>query len=162
MTNADERAFTIEEVTDMDAAWPEIEPLVAGIIDYHRPWDQRPLRPNWAAVMREYMAGQCTTLLARGTGGEALGFLSGTIRTDYGIFEGIEGHIDNAFVVEHARRRGVGSALRERFEALGRERSGRDVTLDVALGNRLGDAFWRSAGYTAAMQAMRKSLEVPA
>jgi ribosomal protein S18 acetylase RimI-like enzyme len=151
-------AFTIEEVTDLDAAWPKIEPLVLGIIEYHRPWDARKLSPNWAGVMREYMQSQCTTLLARNHDGEALGFLSGTIRADFGIFEGTLGHVDNIFVVEHVRRDGIGSALCERFEAICASRGCDEVRLDVAIGNEPGNGFWRRSGYEPATQAMHKSL----
>jgi ribosomal protein S18 acetylase RimI-like enzyme len=151
------KGFVIEEVTDLDAAWPELELLVLGIIEYHKPWDRRVLKAGWAPIMREYMA-TCLTLVARESG-LAVGFLSGTVGPDVGIFEGAVGHIDNAFVIESARRRGVGQALTERFEARCRDRGANEVRLDVAEGNALGMGFWRRSGYEVTMHAMSKSLE---
>jgi GNAT superfamily N-acetyltransferase len=151
--------FEIQEITDMDAAWPELEPLILGLFDYHRPWDQRVLRPDWAAGMREYMATRCSTLLARGESGAPLGFLSGTVGPEVGIFEGVVGHIDNAFVVEEARGRGIGSGLLYRFETWCREHGAVELRLEVAHGNDLGLRFWQEKGYTTSMRAMRKPLE---
>jgi ribosomal protein S18 acetylase RimI-like enzyme len=155
------KGFVIEEVTDLDAVWPELELLVLGIIEYHRPWDQRALKSGWAAIMRDYMA-RCLTLVARNEAGKAVGFLSGTVGPDVGIFEGVVGHIDNAFVIESARRRGVGQALTEQFEARCREQGAGEVRLDVAEGNELGLGFWRRSGYEVTMHAMRKPLEARA
>jgi ribosomal protein S18 acetylase RimI-like enzyme len=155
------KGFVIEEVTDVSAAWPDLEPLVLGIIEYHRPWDQRVLKAGWAPIMREYMA-RCLTLIARNEAGEAVGFLSGTVGPDVGIFEGVVGHIDNAFVIESARRLGVGQALRRRFEARCRDYGAGEIRLDVAKGNALGLAFWQRSGYEVTMHAMRKPLEARA
>ena len=154
--------FTIEEVSDLSVAWAELEPLVLGIVEYHRPWDQRRLRSNWADIMREYMAAQCVTLLARSASGQPIGFLRGTVRADYGIFEGVEGHVDNAFVVGPMRGSGVGRSLYQQFEAICLARGTREVYLDVALDNEVGDSFWRTRGFMTAMRQMKKSLEVPA
>ena len=154
--------YVIEEVMDFDKAWPALEALTFGIIEYHRPWDNRKLRPNWSGIMREYMETQCTTLPARRPGGEAIGFLTGTIRSDFGIFEGTFGHVDNAFVVERARKEGIGRGLYDRFEGICRARGASEVRLEVATGNKLGARFWRGAGFEVQMQEMSKSLEVTA
>jgi GNAT superfamily N-acetyltransferase len=154
-----DKEFVIEEVTDFDAAWPELERLVMGIIDYHRPWDSRSLRHNWAPIMREYMEQRCVTLVAAGKESGLLGFLSGTIRSDFGIFEGTVGHIDNVFVVEQARGQGIGRGLFQRFEQMCLEQGAGEISLDVALGNDLGEDFWHQSGFGIQMYSMRKSLE---
>jgi ribosomal protein S18 acetylase RimI-like enzyme len=151
--------YAIEEVTDLDAVWPELELLVLGIIEYHRPWDQRVRKAGWAPIMREYMAG-CLTFVARDDSGRPIGFLSGTVGPEAGIFEGIAGHIDNAFVAADARGLGVGRALTQRFEAVCRAHGAAQVRLEVAVGNASGQAFWRRAGYEVTMEAMHKPLEV--
>lgn len=151
--------FVIEEVTDLDAVWPEIETLVLGIAEYHQPWDTRTLRDDWAPIMRDYMRSCGLTLLARDANGEAVGFLSGDIPTG-DIFREVIGHIDNVYLLERARRQGVGSALVSRFEAWCREQGASEVRLDVNLRNEPGLRFWARSGYTATMQAMSKPLEV--
>jgi ribosomal protein S18 acetylase RimI-like enzyme len=88
--------------------------------------------------------------------------LSGTVGPDVGIFEGVVGHIDNAFVVEGARRLGVGQALTRGFEARCRDQGAGEIRLDVAEGNSDGLAFWRRSGYEVTMHAMRKPLEARA
>jgi len=155
------KEFVIGEVTDTDAVWPELEGLVLGIIEYHRPWDQRVLRADWATRMREYMASHCFTLVARSESGAPLGFLSGTVGPDVGIFEGVVGHIDNAFVIESARRQGVGRALAERFEKRCRDEGARSIRLDVAAGNSMGFVFWAQASFVTSRFELEKRLEEP-
>jgi GNAT superfamily N-acetyltransferase len=143
----------------MRGAWADLEPLIIGIFEYHQPWDQRVFRSDWAPIMREYMASRCFTLLARDEAGAPLGFLSGTVGPEVGIFEGVVGHVDNAFVVQQSRGRGVGSALLHRFEAWCREHGAKELRLEVAHGNDLGLGFWQERGYAISMHAMRKTLE---
>jgi GNAT superfamily N-acetyltransferase len=154
-------AFVIEEVPDVVALWPELEPLVLGILDFHRPWDDRELRADWATPMREYMATHGLTLVARNTSGNAIAFLNGTVGPEVGIYEGIVGHIDNAFVLEQERSRGIGMALVERFEAWCRSRGATEIGLDVADGNVVGLGFWRRSGFKVNLHAMRKKLVMP-
>jgi ribosomal protein S18 acetylase RimI-like enzyme len=153
------KGFVIESVTDFDEAWPELEALVLGIVDYHRPWEAKTLRPKWAPIMREYMENHCINLIARSDAGEALGFLSGTIRSDFGIFEGTIGHVDNAFVVESARGDGIGRQLYQHFEAMCSEQGVVEIRLDVAEGNHLGERFWQGSGFKTQMLVMSKTLE---
>ena len=151
----------IEEVADIVAMWPELEPLVLGILDFHRPWDDRMLRPNWATPMREYMATHGMTLVARNGSGDAVAFLNGTVGPEVGIYEGIVGHIDNAFVVEHERAHGIGKALVERFETWCLGHGATEISLDVAHGNVVGLGFWQKSGFNVRMHAMRKKLVIP-
>ena len=153
--------FVIEEVANVVATWPDLEPLVLGILDFHRPWDARELRPDWATPMKEYMATHGMTLVARNNAGAAIAFLHGTVGPEVGIYEGVFGHIDNAFVLEAERSHGVGKALVERFEQWCRSHGAAEIRLDVAEGNVVGLGFWRRSGFEISMQAMRKKLVVP-
>ena len=156
---AQETHTFIEEVTDFDQRWPEIETLVLGQIDYHRAWDSRQLRDDWAHRMREFMASHGVTLLACDGAGRAVGFINGDVARDFGIFQETTGHISNAFVVDDERRQGIGIALLERFEGWCRDQGADEIRLEVAEGNDLGLSFWHKSGYTVAMHEMRKHLE---
>ena len=151
--------FVIEQVEDLDAVWPEIEALLVGIIEYHRPWDARELRPDWSPRMREYMASGCTTFLARDAAGEAVGFIEGKVTHDYGIFVETVAHVDNAFVVESHRRQGVGAQLLQRFEDWSRDQGATDLALEFAHGNDLGLSFWRKSGFEPRQLVMGKRFE---
>jgi GNAT superfamily N-acetyltransferase len=108
--------------------------------------------------MREYMASHGVTLLARDASGTAIGMLTGFVQRDFGIFEEVMGHIDNAFVYEAHRRGGVGRALLQRFEAWCRQRGATEVRLEVAQGNDLGLGFWRKSGYEPRQQVLGRML----
>jgi GNAT superfamily N-acetyltransferase len=153
--------FEIEEVRDIDAVWPEVEPLVLGIIEYHRPWDDRvpKLRADWADRMQEFMAtSKDSVLFVARQKGKAVGFVHGHVTRDWGIFTQDEAFIHNAFVQEDARRLGVGTALLSRFEAWVREQGVEVVQLHVNAGNALGQQFWSKAGYGPVEQVLGKML----
>jgi GNAT superfamily N-acetyltransferase len=150
--------FYIEEVSDLTAAWPELEPLTLGLIDYHRPWDERHLKPEWASIMLEHMKGQGLTLIARDSSGTAVGFVSGGV-SDAMIFSDMTGHIDNVFLTEAARRHGVGTKLLQRFEAWCVGHGASELRIEVNAGNEPGKRFWMRSGYSVTSLEMRKSLE---
>jgi GNAT superfamily N-acetyltransferase len=151
--------FFIQQVTDLEQKWSEIEPLVLGQIEYHRAWDSRRLRDDWSTRMREFMANRGVTLLARNSTGRAIGFINGEVARDFAIFEEATGHISNAFVVDEERRHGVGVALLARFEDWCLEQGADEIRLEVAHGNDVGLNFWQKSGYAVSMHEMRKSLE---
>jgi GNAT superfamily N-acetyltransferase len=153
-------SYVIEEVRDVRAAWAELEPLIAGIIEYHRPWDARTLRRDWRERVQDYMARgpQFVTLIVRHEAGSAVGFLSGFVERDYGIFEEPFSFIDNIFLQEDARRNGAGAALVEQFEAWSRQKGAADVQLHVSAQNVLGQAFWNREGYRPVEYILRKPL----
>jgi aminoglycoside 6'-N-acetyltransferase I len=158
---ATERAFYIEEVRDVRAVWPELERLMVGIIEYHRPWDARELRDDWAPRVREYLdrGPEIVTFLARNQAGRAVGFVSGYLQKDYGIFKEPFSFIDNVFVEEDNRGAGVGTALVERFEAWSKAQGATEVQLHVNAGNSLGQRFWDREGFRPSEYVMRKPVE---
>lgn len=151
-------AIQIEIVSDLHAAWPEIEPLALGIIKYHEQFRLQPLRDDWSPRLRDYMAAQTDgiTLLSRDEQGTAVGFLNGRVQRNYGIFAEITSFVDNAFVIETARSRGVGQAMLAHFEQWARANGASEVTLHVVAANQLGHGFWARAGFEIEMHVMRK------
>jgi GNAT superfamily N-acetyltransferase len=153
--------FEIEEVADVKEAWSDLEPLVAGIIDYHKPWDHRRLREDWRERIRDHLASatEGLTLLARDNAGAPIAFLDGAITRDYGIFDEVVAAIDNTYVANGARGSGVGKALVGRFEAWARERGATEVRLNVQAGNTLGEEFWQARGFNTFQHRLSKPLE---
>lgn len=151
----------IEEVRDLDAAWAELEPLMLGIIEYHRPWDPRTLVADWKQRIRAYMAvdGGNITLIARDAG-EAVAFLNGSMAPDGGIFEEGFAFINNIFVRDGSRGSGAGTALVRRFEEWARERGAHELRLHVNAGNEPGRASWGAGGFEVVEEVRRKPLRV--
>lgn len=151
--------FSIEGVRDVRAVWADLEPLVAGIIEYHRPWDARPLSEDWAGTIRELMAARGQyVLLARDEAGAAVAFLHGSFHRNNLVFDDVFVFVENIFVTVAARDSGIGTELVERFEAWGREQGATEVRLHVNAGNHLGQRFWGREGFSAFEYLMRKPL----
>jgi GNAT superfamily N-acetyltransferase len=109
--------------------------------------------------MREFMASRGVTFVARNSSGEAIGMVNGDVTSDFGIFDEVVGHINNAFVVEDGRRGGVGTGLVDAFEAWCRLHGATEVRLEVVSGNQIGAGFWHKAGYAVTLHEMHKPLE---
>ncbi len=156
---ATEHAFHIEEVRDVRAAWADLEPLITGIIEYHRPWDARVLTDGWAGTIRELMAGRGQyVLLARDEAGTAVAFLHGSFHRNNLVFDDVFVFIENIFVTEPARGSGIGTELVERFQVWAREQGATEVRLHVNAGNDIGQRFWGREGFSAFEYLMRKPL----
>lgn len=155
--------FVIQRVTDLDADWADLEALSLGIIQYHQPWDARPLRPDWPQRMRDYLAlkPDQIVMLARDDAGGAAGFVTGRIQRSPGIFELVTGFIDNMFVAEAARAQGVGSELLAAFEDWARNEGAAEILLHVNAQNSLGQRFWSGSGFAVTEHVMRRSLAGP-
>jgi GNAT superfamily N-acetyltransferase len=153
-------SYRVEEVRDVRAVWAELEPLVAGIIEYHRPWDARVLTDGWQGTIRELMAGPGQYVLAgRDEAGKTVAFLHGSFHRNNLVFDDVFVFIENIYVLEEARHSGIGTELVERFEAWAREQGATDIRLHVNAGNALGQSFWNREGFTAFEYLMRKPLE---
>jgi GNAT superfamily N-acetyltransferase len=154
-------AFHIEEVQDLDAAWADLEPLIEGIIEYHRPWDARVLLEDWSPRIRAVMVPGPDTLvlLARDDGGNAVAFLHAVMLRDGGIFDHVVGMVENIFIAESSRGSGIGTAFMEHFEAWAKAEGAIEYRLHVNAGNELGQRFWNREGYQPAEYVMRKPVE---
>lgn len=95
-----------------------------------------------------------------GLGAGSLGGLC-IVRVDYAppILEETErGEITDLGVRPDLRRRGVARRLVEEAMAWLRDRGVQRVEIQVASGNREGQAFWRALGYTDLMDVLHKRL----
>jgi GNAT superfamily N-acetyltransferase len=154
--------FVIEEIHDLRGAWPEIEPLLEGIMEYHRPWEKRTPMPGWTNRLYEIMDTiENVTFLARDESRRAVGFLNGAVHKDQGIFREPFAFVNNAFVVEQARSHGVATALLRSFEVWARAAGAEDIRLNVSAGNELGLSFWAKSGFDTHEYIMRKPIAEP-
>jgi GNAT superfamily N-acetyltransferase len=157
---ATDRTFHIDEVGDVRAAWADLEPLIAAIIEYHRPWDSRVLADDWAGTIRELMAGPGQfVLLGRDEAKVPVAFLHGSFHRSNLVFDDVFVFIENIYVVEAARGSGIGTDLVERFETWARQQGANEVRLHVNAGNAIGQRFWDREGFRPFEYLMRKPLE---
>jgi ribosomal protein S18 acetylase RimI-like enzyme len=153
------KEFSIEEVRELDAAWPELRSLFLELEAYHAPWVSRTLRDDWHERWRDHIAptDDRLILIAR-DGDSAVGYLNVWIRRDFGIFKELIGFIEDAYVKEDSRNHGIGSAMLARAEAWCRSRGAVEARLTVAASNELGLGFWTRAGFRADFYQMTKPL----
>jgi GNAT superfamily N-acetyltransferase len=151
--------FEIEEVRDIDAAWPELRSLFLGLHDYHEPFLGRRLRDDWEGRWYDYVTapGERVVFFARNSE-DVVGYLNAYVRRDFGLFDELVGFIDDAYVVEDARSRGIGRALLRRVEDWFLSRGIGEVRLNVAAANERGVRFWTQAGFEPQNMTMRKAL----
>jgi GNAT superfamily N-acetyltransferase len=142
----------------MRQAWPDLEPLLEGIMAYHRPWDPRTPIDGWTSRIFEFMEKEGVTFLARDASGKVIGFLNGLLRKDQGVFLEPFAFVSNAFVEEDVRSLGVGTALLLRFEAWATADGAQDIRLNVNAANDLGLSFWRKNGFQTFEYILRKPL----
>ncbi|MCZ6545764.1 MAG: GNAT family N-acetyltransferase [Chloroflexi bacterium] len=137
----------IDVVTDIDAAWHELEPLYFGLHEHHLGLAPgRRLRPDWATTQRKALESTADSLLliAR-AGGTPVGLADGLLRS-HPIVEERFGYLNVAYVVPD-QRGGLGRALYERFEAWCREMGVGEVRLRVETANALGMQVWEGLGF---------------
>lgn len=156
------RSGGVREATAQDL--DRVAALWSAITDHHTPID-----PVWR--MREGSAGQLKELLAalRRDPDAAIfvyddaGDLPGMciVRVDHSppILEEVDrAEITDLGVREAARRRGIGSQLLASALAWVRLQGVERVQVNVAVGNREGQAFWRRHGFGAHMDVLHKRL----
>ena len=88
--------FEIDEVADLDRAWPELAPLFSELHEYHKPLTGVVLLDDWEARQREHVAfgtDEALVLIARSEG-RAIGFTNARIARNPSIFEERFGAID--------------------------------------------------------------------
>jgi GNAT superfamily N-acetyltransferase len=153
--------FVIEEVTDLDSAWPEIEPLRASLAEYSSGLRKVPRIEDWRNHLREtYPSGpEAVTLIAR-SDREAIGFMCCDTVHNHLLYAESFVYIDSAFVLEERRDGGVGKALLERAEAWCAGRGIRQMRTTTDATNALGMAVWPALGFTPSSFNLTKWLEV--
>jgi ribosomal protein S18 acetylase RimI-like enzyme len=136
--------------------------LVSSLLQFGSPaWENAEvLAPGFRDVLVDAVRAQdsrATVLIAEGTDGRPLGFISLKIRVAIGGTE--RGHVADLAVSEDARRIGVGQALMEAGEAWARERGLRVLSLDVWSTNQPALAFYRALGYRPESLCLIKALD---
>jgi GNAT superfamily N-acetyltransferase len=136
---------TIRPATATDAA--TIVRMIRALADYEKLLDQ--VRIEEADVLRDGFGPRpCFECLLAESDGEALGFA--LYLGDYSTFEGRAGiFVEDLFVVEAARGRGVGRRLLARLAAIARERGASSLNLNVLDWNPA-RAFYRRLGFVEA------------
>jgi GNAT superfamily N-acetyltransferase len=156
---SDSNAFVIEEVTDLDAGWPELTLLFLELHDYHEPFLPRRLRDDWEQRWRDFVKpGEDRLVLLARRSGTAIAYLNAELRRDYGLFDETIGFVDDAYVREEERDKGIGRALLARAEAWFRERGVDELRLNVVAGNKRGVRFWTLSGFQLQSMTMTKRL----
>jgi GNAT superfamily N-acetyltransferase len=150
----------IEEVTNLDAAWSDVEPLMAGLSEYAAALRGVRRADGWRDRLRaRALAGPETlTLLAR-RNGEAVGLLTCGIAYNFLDYDETFAYVDSGFVVEGLRRGGIGRAMLEHAEAWCRRRGILQLRTTVDGTNEMGQAAWRGLGFRPSSYNLTKWLE---
>lgn len=152
-------AIEIESIEDVEARWPDIEPLLRGIHEYHLPLTGVPLLPDWAERQRAHLLARVDGIFLLATDAErAVGFVNGWISHNPSIFSETYARLDNIYVIGEYRGTRVGVQLLAAFEARCIEAGIDEVRLGVVTENDLGERFWDGAGFTPASVSMKKRL----
>lgn len=136
--------------------------LVSSLLEFGSPvWrDADALATGFRAVLADAVASEdpdAAVLVAQGSDGRRLGFISLKVREDV---TGVErGHVADLAVAEEARRIGVGSALMEAAEAWARQRGFGVLSLDVWSTNERALAFYERLGYRAESLCLIKAVD---
>jgi GNAT superfamily N-acetyltransferase len=149
----------IEEVRDLDEAWPDLLALFLAFEDYNASFMERRLRPDWEKRWRESLAlGPERLLLIARRGEDAVGYLNARLIRDFGLIEQTFAYVSDAFVHEEHRREGIGTSLLDVAEQWCRDRDATELRLDVWAGNEVGARFWQRSGFKVQSTTLRKSL----
>jgi len=136
--------------------------LVSSLLQFGSPaWENAdPLASGFRDVLVDAVRAQdprATVLIAEGTDGTPLGFISLKVRVDVAGSE--RGHVADLAVREDARRMGVGQTLMQAGEAWARERGLPVLSLDVWSTNQPALAFYRALGYRPESLCLIKALD---
>jgi GNAT superfamily N-acetyltransferase len=150
----------VEEVTDLDAAWSDVEPLMAGLSEYTAALRGVRRADGWRDRLRaSALSGPETlTLLAR-RNGKAVGLLTCGIAHNFLDYDETFAYVDSGFVVEGLRHGGIGRAMLEHAEAWCRQRGILQLRTTVDGTNEMGQAAWRGLGFGPSSYNLTKWLE---
>jgi GNAT superfamily N-acetyltransferase len=150
----------IEEITDLDAAWGEVEPLMAGLSEYSVTLRGVRRADGWRQRLRgSALSGPETLTVMARRDGKAVGLLTCGIAHRFLDYDEKFAYVDSGFVVEGLRHDGIGRAMLEVAEAWCRERGILQLRLTVDGTNELGQAAWQGLGFRPSSYNLTKWLE---
>ena len=156
------KEIVIQEVTNLDVAWPEVESLLIGLSEYSAELLGLPRVANWRELLRERApSGPDSLNLLGRIDGKAVGLLSCVIVRNHLQYEETFVYVETGFVQEEHRRGGITRALLERAEAWSRTRGINQMRTTVHGSNSLGVEAWSGLGFRMSSYNMTKWLEAP-
>jgi GNAT superfamily N-acetyltransferase len=157
-----QRGLVIEEVRHLDAVWPEVESLLAGLSDYSAELMGLARVPTWRELLRERAPSgpESLTLLGR-TDGQAVGLLSCVIVRNHLQYDQTFAYVETGFVLEQHRRSGITRALLERAEAWSLTDGVNQMRTTIHGANAMGVEAWSGIGFRMSSYNMTKWLEAP-
>jgi ribosomal protein S18 acetylase RimI-like enzyme len=80
--------------------------------------------------------------------GDTIGYVQGEVseRSDYS--PRIVGHISEIYVIEHCRRKGIGTRLMKELWNFFSSRKAKQLTVGYVIGNKEAEGFWTRLGFT--------------
>ncbi len=150
----------IEEITDLEAAWPEVAPLLLALHEHHTPITGIEMLDEWEERQRSHIAtGEDALILIARTGDRAIGFVNAQISHNPGILREHFGFIHNMYVDAELRGEGLGRRLLNAIEDWCRSRNVGELRLNVVVANVVGVAVWRATGFSTDSYRMSKRLD---
>ncbi len=150
----------IRAASDADSEF--VAGMVSSLLEFGSPaWkDKEAMAPGFAEVLAGAVRAPdpgSAVLIAQGTDGTRLGFISLKVREDV---TGVRrGHVADLAVTESARRAGVGRALMQAGESWARDRGLPVLSLDVWSTNKRALEFYDRMGFRAESLCLIKALE---
>lgn len=148
LSDIDQLMLLWKEISDYHAALDPIFALAPDAAKYYRENLTRILNDeNWCVLLAD-------------EDGVAVGFITGAVREMPPVFVAKRtGHVSDALVIEHFRRRGIGEQLYRAMCEWFRERGVTIIELSVAASNPTAVPFWRKMGFGDYMLRMRAEIK---
>lgn len=148
--------FTIDRITDLDAAWPDLVALFEGQTAHHGAL-MEPVMPDWQERLRARMTMDDDELLLIARQDVApVGFVIARVRRNPSLWQETFVYLENIYVQETTRGSGVGRALVEAVERWTVERGVGEIRLGVMNGNEIAERFWEAGHYRDYIRTLRK------
>jgi len=163
--SADERMtaeddFVIEEVRDLDTAWPVLEPLLLESHAYYMPIVGCGPPDDWRREVQEgFQPGAAALILLAKVANEAAAFANAAIRSSPGSPPQRFAYLDNVYVREGMRGRGIGRRLLAGVEAWAAAKGADTIRLDVFANNDLGFELWQRNGFEVRLHTMSRPVK---
>ncbi len=155
-----EHGIVIEEVRDLDAAWPALEALHVESHTYYMPIVGYGPPEDWRGEVQErFRPGPDALVLVAKVANEAAAFANAVIRNSPGSPPQRFAYLDNVYVREGMRGRGIGQAILASVEAWAAAKGADMIRLDVFANNDPGFEFWQRNGFEVLLHTMSRPVK---